>query len=115
MSVLWEASENFKPPRTCFLDFPPGCPAGRPHQPTQQREILRAALNMAPSFTDGHWQMKTLPFQWQADGRRDWEAEVYELYRGGGISTVLAHQAAHRAQGDALAGHEREFVIKCNC
>jgi D-proline reductase (dithiol) PrdB len=115
MSVLSEASVNFKPPRTCFLDFPLGCPTGRPHQASQQREILRAALDMAPSFNAEDWQMKTLPFQWETDGRRDWETEIYELYRGGGISTVLAHQAAHRVQGDSLAGREREFVIQCNC
>src|ERR1700680_923320 len=28
MSVLWEAGEEIKPPRTCFLDFPLGCTAG---------------------------------------------------------------------------------------
>jgi hypothetical protein len=115
MSILWEASENFKPPRTCFLDFPLGCPAGKPHQAVQQREILRLALESAPGFEADDWKMKTLPFQWGEDGSRSWEAETYDLYRGGGIKTVLAHRAAHRAQGDSLAGHERDFVIKCNC
>jgi D-proline reductase (dithiol) PrdB len=115
MSVLWEASENFKPPRTCFLDFPLGCPAGRPHRALQQRAIMRAALESAPSFDAQNWQMKMLPFQWAEDGNRNWETEIYDLYRGGGIKTVLAHHAAHRAQGDSLAGHERDFAIKCNC
>ena len=115
MSVLWEATEDFKPPRVCFLDFPLGCPAGKPHADAQQREILRCALEMAPSFPQDEWQMKTLPFTWEKDGSRSWEAEIYDLYRRGGIKTVLAHQAAHRAQGESLAGREREFVIKCNC
>src|SRR3970282_2165386 len=44
MSTLWEASMSFKPPRTVFLDFPLGCPAGKPNEPDLQREILRAAL-----------------------------------------------------------------------
>jgi len=115
MSVLWEVSENVKPPRTCFLDFPLGCPSGRPGQSRQQREILRAALESAPLFDAKHWRMDTLPFQWADDGNRSWEKEVYRLYREGGIATVLAHQAAHRTQGESLAGHEREFTIKCNC
>jgi len=115
MSVLWEASENVKPPRTCFLDFPLGCPAGKPRQSTQQREILRAALESAPRFDREQWRMNALPFQWAEDGSRSWEEEVYRLYREGGIATVLAHQAAHRAQGESLAGREREFAIRCNC
>jgi D-proline reductase (dithiol) PrdB len=115
MSVLWEASESIKPPRTCFLDFPLGCPAGKPHQAVQQREILRAALELAPQFEPRHWQMKTLPFQWSLDGSRAWEKEVHDLYRSGGIKTVLAHQQAHRVHGESLEGREREFVIKCNC
>jgi hypothetical protein len=115
MSVLWEASENVKPPRTCFLDFPLGCPAGRPGQSTQQREILRAALESSRVFATEQWQMKTLPFQWAEDGDRSWEEEVYRLYREGGITTVLKHQAAHRNQGESLTGREREFAIRCNC
>ena len=39
MNVLWEAGQEMKPPRTCFLDFPLGCPAGKPHESVQQREI----------------------------------------------------------------------------
>jgi|GEM_PF-1406112 len=31
-----------------------------------------------------------LPFQWFADGRRDWEEEVRDLYRKG-LSTVSRH------------------------
>ena len=115
MSVLWEASQDFKPPRTCFLDFPLGCPAGKPFEGAQQREILRAALRLAPAFLSDHWQMETLPFQWNSDGKREWETDVYELYRSGGIKTVLAHREAHRKQGDSLAGHEQDFVIRCNC
>jgi hypothetical protein len=115
MSVLWEASESVKPPRTCFLDFPLGCPAGKPREESQQREILRAVFAAVPLFEREPWHMKTLPFQWAEDGNRLWEAEIYRLYREGGIRTVLAHQAAHKAQGESLAGRERDFVIRCNC
>jgi hypothetical protein len=54
MSTLWEVSMAVKPPRTVFLDFPLGCPAGKPNEPELQRKILRAALAAAPRF-DGTW------------------------------------------------------------
>src|ERR1700693_5470680 len=55
MNVLWEAGQEMKPPRTCFLDFPLGCPAGKPHESAQQREILRAALKLASEFDPDRW------------------------------------------------------------
>ncbi len=115
MNVLWEAGQEIKPPRTCFLDFPLGCPAGKPHESGQQREILKAALQFAPDFDPEHWEMKTLPFQWSADGSRAWEKEVDDLYRGGGIQIVVQHGRAHQAKGESLVGREREFSVKCNC
>jgi D-proline reductase (dithiol) PrdB len=115
MSVLWEASEAIKPPRTCFLDFPLGCPCGRPHEAAQQREILRTALALAPQFERQPWEIKTLPFRWSADGSRAWEQEVRDLYLNGGFAMALAHRAEHRKTGESLVGREREFGIKCNC
>jgi D-proline reductase (dithiol) PrdB len=113
MSTLWEVSMAFKPPRTAFLDFPLGCPAGKPHQPEMQRNILRAALNAAPAF-DANWKMTELPFQWSADGNRQWEEEVKELYRRG-LSTVSRHVADHQAIGESLLDKEKEFSIRCQC
>lgn len=115
MSVLWEMSEAVKPPRTCFLDFPLGCPAGRPRAREQQRAILRAVLEAAPGFDEAQWQMKTLPFSWEADRSRAWEREVDALYRQGGVAMVAAHQAAHEARGESLVGNERAFAVRCNC
>ncbi len=115
MNVLWEAGEEIKPPRTCFLDFPLGCPAGKPHEARQQREILRAALQLAPDFDPEHWEMKPLPFQWSADGSRAWEKEVDALYREGGINIAVQHGKAHETKGESLVGREREFAVKCNC
>lgn len=115
MNVLWEAGQEMKPPRACFLDFPLGCPAGKPHEPVQQREILRMALKLTPEFSSEHWEMKTLPFQWSADGSRAWEKEVDDLYRNGGMNIVLQHIAAHKFKGESLVGREREFAVKCNC
>jgi D-proline reductase (dithiol) PrdB len=113
MSTLWEVSMAFKPPRTVFLDFPIGCPAGKPHEPELQRNILRAALAAAPEF-DGRWTIVGLPFQWSADGSRQWEAEVKDLYRRG-LGTVRRHVADHQAIGESLLDKETEFTLRCQC
>jgi hypothetical protein len=113
MSTLWEVSMTFKPPRTVFLDFPLGCPAGRPHEPEMQRAILRAALAAAPTF-DSDWKIVELPFPWSADGSRQWEEEVRELYRRG-LRTVSRHVADHRAIGESLLDREQEFAVRCQC
>jgi D-proline reductase (dithiol) PrdB len=114
MSTLLEVSEAFKPPRTCFLDFPIGCPAGKPHEPAQQRAILREVLRQAPAFEGQPWHVKHLPFQWAADGSRDWEEEVRRLYRQE-MHVVAAHGADHRGRGESLVGKEQEFRIRCQC
>ncbi len=103
----------FKPPRTVFLDFPLGCPAGKPNEPELQREILRAALASAPAFVPP-WKILELPFQWSGNGRRDWEEEVKDLYRRG-LSTVSRHVADHQAIGESLLDRENEFSLRCNC
>ena len=103
----------FKPPRTVFLDFPLGCPAGKPNEPELQRMILRAALEAAPLFGEP-WRIVQLPFQWSEDGNRDWEESVRELYRKG-VGTVAAHVADHQVRGESLVGQEREFAVQCNC
>jgi hypothetical protein len=114
MNVLREASQEMKPPRACFLDFPLGCPAGKPHEPAQQREIVRAAFKLTSECDADRWEVKTLPFQCSPDGSRAWEKEVDELYRNGGMNVVVNHIQAHRARGESLVGHEREYAIKRN-
>jgi hypothetical protein len=113
LSTVWDITSAIKPPRACFLDFPIGCPAGRPHAAEQQREILTAALNQAPKFGD-EWRLHELPFQWSADGSRDWEEELRDLYRRG-LGTVQAHVADHTARGESLIGRENEISLRCNC
>ena len=113
MTCLREVSQAFKPPRTVFLDFPMGCPAGPPNEPERQCEILRAALERAPRFGEP-WRILDLPFQWAPDGSREWEETVRELYRRG-LNVVVRHVADHRTRGESLIGREKEFTIKCNC
>jgi len=111
----WELAHANKPPRTCFLDFPFGCPSGKPHEAEQQREILRTVLKLAPQFNPDHYEVKRLPFNWSADGSRAWEEELKSLYLNGGFAVKLAAEPAHAKLGESLVGREHEFSIKCNC
>jgi hypothetical protein len=114
MSCLYETALAFKPPRTVFLDFPLGCPAGKPNMPEQQRDILRSALGLAPTFgTD--WEVKPLPHQWSPDGSRDWEETVRRAYHDE-LHIVQTHGERHQAvRGESLLGKEKEFALRCYC
>ena len=113
LSTVSDITSVIKPPRACFLDFPIGCPAGKPYEPELQREILKAVLQQAPKF-GGVWSMYELPFQWSQDGSRDWEEELKEVYRRG-LRTVEAHVADHTSRGESLVGREKEFALRCKC
>jgi len=102
-----------KPPRACFLDFPIGCPVGKPHAPDLQRQILKAVFDHAATVT-GDWALHELPFQWAEDGDRRWEEDLKDLYRQG-LGTVEAHVADHRRRGEPLIGQEEAFALRCNC
>lgn len=114
-STLWEMTAAVKPPRACFLDFPLGCPAGKPHEWAQQHDILRHVFESAPAFEGRAWQIEPLPFRWSSDGDRDWERVTDDLYRNGGLKITDRHMDAHAAVGESLVGNERAFAIRCNC
>jgi hypothetical protein len=114
ITTLYKHATYLKPPRASFLDFPLGCTAGRPLETTQQREIVKAALQQAEQAgTD--WELKRLPFQWAEDGNRDWEDLVADVYRVDNTirRSAFANAAAHvQVLG---GGNEREFAIRCAC
>lgn len=113
VSTVWDITSAVKPPRACFLDFPIGCPIGKPRMPELQREILKAVFAQAGKFTSD-WSLHELPFQWANDGSRLWEEDLKELYRRG-LGTVEAHVADHGRRGEALIGQEKAFALRCNC
>lgn len=113
-STSWEMSEQYKPPRVAWLDFPLGCSAGRPHQPELQRDILRTALNMTPEYGEP-WAIRKLPHQWSPDGSREWVEEMDRLFLNEGRDIVRVNVAHHREHGDNLQGREEEWVVRCNC
>lgn len=115
LTTLYKTAGSVKPPRATFLDFPLGCPGGRPDRPEQQRAIVRAALETGVSAAVGaDWSLPRLPFTWNPDGNRDWENLVADLYRVDNEirGTVLANMSQHT---DQLAGQENEFTIRCAC
>jgi hypothetical protein len=113
LSTVWDITAAIKPPRACFLDFPIGCPAGKPNAPELQRQILKTVFKQAPNFSDA-WRMYDLPFEWSEDGGRGWEEELKEIYRQG-LRTVQTHVADHTTRGELLVGQEKEFAVRCNC
>jgi len=114
LGTLRRHTEALKPPRATFLDFPLGCPCGRPQRPEQQRAIVRAALQAGVAATTTEWTLPRLPFRWSPDGDRGWEDLVLDLYRLDSRirGTVVANRGTHE---EDLAGHEQEFTIRCAC
>jgi hypothetical protein len=86
ITTLYKQASYLKPPRASFLDFPLGCTVGRPREKAQQREIVKAALQHAEQARED-WELNRLPFQWAADGNRDWKPSS-------GISTAPTTQSA---------------------
>jgi len=74
-----------------------GAQPGRPRERAQQREIVKAALQHAEQAGED-WELNRLPFQWAADGNRDWEALVSDIYRVDNAirGSVLTNVAATR-------------------
>jgi D-proline reductase (dithiol) PrdB len=105
-----------KPPRASFLDFPLGCPCGRPGEAEQQRQILRDALRLAAGDWP-EWKLRRLPHSWSETGDRAWEQHVDNLYRLDREirATVARHIADHARLGTSLQGREGQFVVRCNC
>jgi len=50
-------------PRQIFLNYPLGNPAGRPHDPDNQRDVLRAGLNLLEE-ADKPGIIVDLPYVW---------------------------------------------------
>jgi hypothetical protein len=117
LTTLRRQAEALSPPRATFLDFPLGCPAGRPRRPEQQRAIVRAALETGASVrADTPWALHLLPFQWDESGDRSWESLVADLYR---VDNEIRGTVRGNMQvnGNELKSPAADggFTIRCAC
>jgi D-proline reductase (dithiol) PrdB len=105
-----------KAPRSTWLDFPLGCPAGKPREPELQRDVLRTALQEAVA-APAQWELRRLPFDWSPDADRSWETLVDTLYKVDNEirGTLKRNSAAHDKTESALVGNEQQFAIRCAC
>ncbi len=61
-------------PRTVFSDYPLGNACGRPHDPENQREVLRAGLRLLETAAAGG-EIAETPFSWS--GSEEWKRLVF--------------------------------------
>ena len=96
--------ESGRPPRAAFVDYPLGHSAGKPFDPADQLELVRAALRGFETMTRPG-EIRVLPNRWDAGG--GWQQEAA---RSGGGDTrqprdetpqfqYEADRAAARASG----------------
>lgn len=114
LTVLREMAQAFKPARPVFLDYPLGATAGRPRDPDNQRDILRATLQKGAALS-GDWRIEDLPFQFSSAGDRSWESEIHAIYEIQGKEIHRARVAEHTVTGEKLAGNEDALDIACAC
>ena len=72
-----DITERTRPPRAAFLNYPLGNSTGAPGDPSGQRAVLRAALQLAESASEPG-SIVDLEFAWPD---ANWEAECIDLYR----------------------------------
>ena len=72
MSSAWSITAAVNPPRAAFLDYPLGHTAGRPNQPEEHIQIMRAALDVFARAPRG--SITRLPFDWATTDQ--WKAEL---------------------------------------
>ena len=75
MTSALDITQAVNPPRAVFVNFPLGHQTGRPHQPDQQRAIVRDAMNAFATITRPGTIVE-LPYVWDPNDRI-WEATDY--------------------------------------
>jgi D-proline reductase (dithiol) PrdB len=77
MSSALDITSLVKPPRAVFVNFPLGHQCGKPDDPTGQRAIVREALRLLETVTEGGTLLR-LPVRWREDDPTDsWEQEAF--------------------------------------
>ena len=77
MSSALDITSLVKPPRAVFVNFFLGHQCGKPDDPTGQRAIVREALRLLETVTEGGTLLR-LPVRWREDDPTDsWEEEAF--------------------------------------
>ena len=72
LGSAFDIFESGRPPRATFVDYPLGHSAGKPFDPADQLDIVRAALRGFASMRQPG-EIRVLPNQWDARGK--WRQE----------------------------------------
>ena len=103
-----DITERIQPPRAAFLNYPIGNSTGRPGDAAGQREILRAALQLAeddlPAGT-----IVDLPFEWPDP---NWEQETISLFNR--EAYVVLEQRSKNEYEDGENYAVRECIDICS-
>ena len=75
MTSALDITRAVNPPRAVFVNFPLGHQTGKPHQPEQQRAIVRDALRAFETITRPGTIVE-LPYVWDPNDRT-WETRDY--------------------------------------
>lgn len=68
MTSSWVITASANPPRACFLNYPLGNTAGRPHELQEQIDIATAALRIVETATEPG-QIVPLDLEWPNEWR----------------------------------------------
>ena len=80
MSSAYSITAAVRPPRAVYLDFPLGHTAGKPHDPSLQRRVLRDTLDALVAI-DTPGTVRWLPYRWAEDDA--WKDSVRRPGSGG--------------------------------
>ena len=72
MTSAWDITASILPPRAVYVHYPLGHQTGKPDDPAGQKEIVRAALEAAPTM-QRPGAIVRLPFRWDVPGDEEWE------------------------------------------
>jgi len=77
MSSALDITTLLRPPRAVFVNFPLGHQCGKPDDPAGQRAILREALRLLETATEGGTLLR-VPVRWREDDpTNSWEEEAF--------------------------------------
>ncbi len=79
MTSARDITEKIRPPRAVFLDYPLRNVAGKPHDPDDQKRVLKASLILLQEFKEGG-SIIDLPFVWDTAVNREWEKDIRAIY-----------------------------------